>query len=43
MVMLIHCIAAIPCEAGSLASAVMTKVEKAKNMPAITPEPSEDR
>jgi hypothetical protein len=34
---LMDCMAAIPCSGGSLASAFMTKVEKAKNTPAIVP------
>ena len=39
---LIDCIAAIPCAAGSRPRAPMTKVEKAKKMPPIRPEPSAD-
>jgi hypothetical protein len=36
---LIDCIAAIPCGAGSLPSAGMTKLEKAKKTPAANPHP----
>ncbi|WP_240041376.1 hypothetical protein [Paenibacillus ginsengarvi] len=40
MVALMDCIAAIPCIAGRRVSAAITKVENAKKMPAINPEPS---
>ena len=40
-VMLIDCIAAIPCAAGMRASAGMTNVEKAKKTPPTTPQPIE--
>jgi len=37
---LIDCIAAMPWAGGSWANALMTNVEKAKNAPAIKPQPS---
>jgi hypothetical protein len=39
-VILIDCIAAIPCAGWSLARALITKTEKAKKTPAINPQPN---
>ncbi|WP_248277297.1 hypothetical protein [Brasilonema octagenarum] len=41
--MLMDCMATMPCVGFSRASALITKVEKAKKTPAISPQPSAEK